>query len=260
MKAKPRFASIVFVSVIALLYAPLIVLVVNSFNAARYGGRWDGLTLNWYRRLLADRATMDALLTSLSIGAVATIVATLLGTLAAWMIHRHRTRLQRAHHLISELPLAVPDIWIGVAMQMFFVSVGWRLGWSTMLVAHITFCLCYVTALMLGRLQHFDLTTMEAAADLGATRWQIIWQVVVPLLLPGMIAAALLCFLLSMDDFIITFFVSGAGSATLPVRLYSLASKSRDLPVVNALSTILIAVTLLLTWIGQRWIKAPPTS
>jgi spermidine/putrescine transport system permease protein len=255
---RPSFTTIIFAMVALVLNAPLLVLIANSFNLARYGGRWEGLTLKWYAKLLADRATMDALLQSLSIGAIATVIATALGTLAAWQIHRYRTRLQRVHHLVSELPLAVPDIWIGVAMQMFFASVGWQLGTSTILVAHITFCLCYVTALMLGRLQQFDLTTLEAAADLGATRWQSLRHVLIPLLLPGMLAAALLCFLLSMDDFIITFFVSGAGSATLPVRLYSLASRSRDLPVVNALSTLLIVITLLLTWIGQRWIKARP--
>lgn len=255
MKKSHRFSTISLIGVLVFLYTPLVVLVANSFNASKYGGRWEGFSWKWYEKLLADEPTMTALKNSLFVGAIATIGATLMGTLAAWCLHRYRTRLQRVHLVLTELPLAVPDIWIGVAMQLFFVSVGWSLGWGSVIAAHITFCLCYVTALMLGRLQSFDFSLVDAARDLGASHWQVAWRIVLPLLWPGMVAGAMLSFILSLDDFVITFFVSGAGASTLPVRVYSMARTGRSLPMINALSTLMILATVLITVIGHRLSK-----
>lgn len=248
---RPRFYTLCFIAVIIFLYAPLLVLMANSFNASKYGGTWTGFTWQWYDKLWKDRATMEALANTLKIGLCATVGATLLGTLAAWCLHVYRSPLQRLHLVLTELPLAVPDIWIGVAMQLFFVSVSWELGYSTVIAAHITFCLCYVTAVMMGRLQSFDFHLIDAARDLGATHWQVAWRVVIPVLWPGMVASAMLAFILSLDDFVITFFVSGPGAATLPSRVYSMAKTSRNLPIINALSTLLILGTLLIALIGH---------
>ena len=254
----PRFTTLCLAAVLVFLYAPLAVLMVNSFNISKYGGQWDGFTWQWYDKLWKDEATIQALVNTLEIGATATVGATLLGTLAAWCLHRYRSPLQRVHLILTELPLAVPDIWIGVAMQLFFVSVGWELGYGTVIAAHITFCLCYVTALMLGRLQSFDFQLVDAACDLGATNWQVAWRVVLPVLWPGIVASGLLAFILSLDDFVITFFVSGPGAATLPSRVFSMAKTSRNLPVINALSTLLIFGTFLIALIGHRLLKKSP--
>ena len=258
----PRhFTTVVFVALLVFLYAPLFVLVLNSFNASKYGGHWDGFTWQWYEKLYHDEGTIQALVNTLEIGACATVGATLLGTLAAWCLHRYRSPLQRVHLVLTELPLAVPDIWIGVAMQLFFVSVGWELGYGSVIAAHVTFCLCYVTALMLGRLQSFDFQIVDAAYDLGASHWQVAWRVVLPVLAPGIIASGLLAFILSLDDFVITFFVSGPGAATLPSRVFSLAKTSRNLPVINALSTLLIFGTFIIALIGHRLLqKKSPSS
>lgn len=256
MKTKlPHFSSLCFIALIVFLYAPLVVLMGNSFNKSKYGGTWEGFTWQWYERLWKDDATIDALLHSLEIGACATIGATILGTLAAWCLHRYSSPLQRVHLLLTEVPLAVPDIWLGVAMQLFFVSVGWQLGFGTVIAAHITFCLCYVTAVMLGRLQSFDFQIIDAARDLGATNWQVAWRIVLPVLLPGIVASALLAFILSLDDFVITFFVSGPGASTLPSRVFALAKTSRNLPVINALSTILTLGTFAIAILGHRLMK-----
>lgn len=252
---RPRFSTLCFLAVIAFLYAPLIVLVANSFNISKYGGHWEGFTWQWYERLWKDRSTMLALMNTLEIGAIATVGATLLGSLAAWCLHVWRSPLQRVHLILTELPLAVPDIWIGVAMQLFFVSVGWELGYGTVIAAHITFCLCYVTAVMLGRLQSFDFHLVDAARDLGAGNWQIAWRVVLPVLWPGIVASALLAFILSLDDFVITFFVAGPGASTLPARVYSMAKTSRNLPVINALSTILMLGTFVIAVAGHRLMR-----
>ena len=257
---RPRFSTLMLGAVLVFLYAPLVVLVVNSVNNSRFGGRWEGFTWKWYEKLRDDTTTLDALRNTLLIGLIATVCATALGTLAAWCIHRYRSRLQRVHLVLTELPLSVPDIWIGVAMQLFFVSVGWNLGFSTVIVAHITFCLCYVTALMLGRLQSFDLTLLDAARDLGASNWQLTWRVVLPVLWPGIFAAGMMAFILSLDDFVITFFVSGAGSSTLPVRVYSMAKTGKNLPVINALSTLLIIGTIGLALVGQWLIRTKSSS
>ena len=251
------FGSAMLVAAIIFLYLPLVVLVANSFNASKYGGRWTGFTLHWYEELMRDTTTMAALGNTARIAFSASLGATLLGTLAAWCIHRYSSRLQKLHLLVTELPLVIPDIWIGVAMQVFFVAVGWNLGLTTVVVAHVTFCLCYVTALMLGRLQDFDPAVLDAAADLGATPAQTMTRVVLPLLAPGMAAAFLLSLILSIDDFVITFFVSGPGASTLPTRVYGLAKTSRTLPVINALSSILILLAFVVTFAGHRFMRKP---
>lgn len=252
MKGLPRFSTLCYAALLVFLYAPLLVLMGNSFNRSKYGGTWEGFTWQWYEKLFKDEATLLALANSLEIGLCATVGATLLGTLAAWCLHRYVSPLQRVHLVLTELPLAVPDIWIGVAMQLFFVSVGWQLGYATVIVAHVTFCLCYVTAVMLGRLQSFDFHMIDAARDLGATHWQVAWRVVLPVLWPGIVAAGLLSFIMSLDDFVITFFVSGPGAATLPSRVFAMAKTSRNLPVINALSTILTLGTFAIALIGHR--------
>jgi spermidine/putrescine transport system permease protein len=180
----------------------------------------------------------------------------LLGTLAAVALHRFHSRLQKVHFLLVQLPLVLPEVLMGFSMLLFFVAMGINLGLATIWVAHVTFCLSFVTMVMLGRLQDFDFTLLDAARDLGATRWQATTRILLPLLWPGILASALLAFTVSLDDFVITFFVSGPGTTTLPVQIYSMMKTSRSLPIINALSSLLLFGTVI-TVASIHWLTRP---
>jgi spermidine/putrescine transport system permease protein len=245
---------VVTLIVLAFFYLPVAVLVANSFNASRFGGEWSGFTLNWYRRLLAAPEIWHALGNTLAIALVATIGSTVLGTTAAFALDRYRSRLQDAHYLLVYAPLVIPEILLGISLLLFFVALRVELGYPTIVVAHITFCVSYVAMVVLGRLQDFDWSLVEAAQDLGADAWTAGRRVVLPLLAPGIAAGALLAFTLSVDDFVITFFVAGPGTTTLPLRIYSMI-KHGSPPLINALSTLLLLLTTTAVWLSQRLLK-----
>lgn len=238
-----RWPNFITAFVLVFFYAPIAVLVMNSFNASRFGGRWEGFTLDWYAKLWAADDVWEALATSLKIAVLASLSAMLLGTLAAFALHRFRSRWQKTHLGLITVPLLMPDILMGMSLLLFFVALGVETGFTTIWIAHVTFCVSYVTMIVLARLQDFDFNLIEASRDLGATSWQTAWRVVLPLLAPGIIAGGLLAFTLSIDDYVITFFVQGAGTTTLPLRIYSMMKVSRNMPVINALSTLLLALT-----------------
>jgi spermidine/putrescine transport system permease protein len=240
--------------VLLFFYLPVAVLVLNSFNAARFGGGWAGFTLDWYRRLLHAREIWAALGNTLFIAVVATAGSTVLGTTAALALDRYRSRLQGAHYLLVYAPLVVPEILMGMSLLLFFVALHVRLGYLTIILAHVTFCVSYVAMVVLSRLQDFDWALVEAAQDLGADAWTAARRVVLPLLAPGIAAGALLAFTLSVDDFVITFFVAGPGTTTLPLRIYSMI-KHGSPPLINALSTLMLAFTALTVWLSQRLLK-----
>jgi spermidine/putrescine transport system permease protein len=235
--------SFITVCVLVFFYAPIVVLVLNSFNASRFGGRWEGFTFSWYAKLWAAEDVWEALGTSLKIAVLASLSAMLLGTLAAFALHRFRTRFQKTHLSLVTLPLLMPDILMGMSLLLFFVALGVDTGFTTIWIAHVTFCVSYVTMVVLARLQDFDFHLVEAARDLGASSWQTMWRVIFPLLAPGIIAGGLLAFTLSIDDYVITFFVQGPGTTTLPLRIYSMMKVSRNMPIINALSTLLLTLT-----------------
>lgn len=238
--------------VLAFFYLPIGVLILNSFNLSRFGTRWQGFTFRWYERLLEREDLWAALLNSLQVATIASIGAMILGTCAAFALHRHRSRLQRAHEVLVTMPLVLPEILMGMSLLLLFVSLGTRLSLVTVTIAHVTFCISYVTLVVQSRLQDFDFQIVDAARDLGATRIQAFRKVVLPLIAPGILAGGLLAFTLSIDDFVVTFFVKGAGADTLPVVIYSMIKKSREFPVINALSTLLLMVTFLAVWASQR--------
>ena len=242
------------VAVLAFFYLPIVVLVVNSFNASRFGGQWSGFTLAWYQKLLAAPEVWHALGNTLAIALVATVCATVLGTTAAFALDRYRSRLQDAHYLLVYAPLVIPEILLGISLLLFFVALKVELGYVTIVVAHVTFCVSYVAMVVLGRLQDFDWSLVEAAQDLGADNWTAVRRIVLPLLAPGIAAGALLAFTLSVDDFVITFFVAGPGTTTLPLRIYSMI-KHGSPPLINALSTLLLTLTTTAVWFSQRLLK-----
>jgi spermidine/putrescine transport system permease protein len=250
-----RFPLIVTVIVLVFFYLPIVVLVVNSFNASRFGGGWEGFTFRWYAHLMSQRSIWHALQNSLIIALGATALSAIIGTTAAFALHRFGTRLQRVHYTLIYTPLVVPEILMGISLLLFFVALHVRLGLFSIFLAHVTFCISYVAMVVLARLQDFDFSIVEAAQDLGAGWWTTTWRVLLPLLAPGIAAGGLLAFTLSIDDFVITFFVAGPGSTTLPLWIYSMIKHSKDMPAINALSTILLMATFLVVWLSQRLMK-----
>ena len=247
-----RIPLITTVLVLGFFYLPIAGLVLKSFNNSRFSPEWKGFTWKWYQRLFEREDILHALFNSLKVALVASTVSMALGTAAAFAINRYRSRLQDTHRLMVYVPLVLPDILMGMSLLLLFVTAGLSLSLFTVAIAHITFCLSYVALVVLARLQDFDGNVVEAARDLGATRLQAFVKVTLPILLPGILAGGLLAFTLSIDDYVVTFFVKGPGSDTLPTLVYSMIKKSRELPVINALSTLMLLLTFFAVIVSQR--------
>ena len=265
-----RFSFYVTLLTLIFLYAPLIVVAVASFNASKLGNQWQGFSLIWYEKLFQDAKIWEALSNTLIIAIVATLISTVLGTLAALVLYRSKNKLKPIYTTLVYTPLVVPDILMGIGLLLLFVmfislfgdvvttltglDVG--LGFTTIVIAHVTFCLSYVTMVVLGRLQEFDKSMLEAAQDLGASGLYTFLNVTLPAILPGIIAGALFAFTLSIDDFVITFFVKGAGDTTLPIFIESAMKKGRKLPLLNALSVLFIVFTFIVVFVTQKILTA----
>ena len=255
-----RVPAIVTWLVLIFFYLPIVVLVAQSFNSSRFGGHWESTSLKWYIALMQRDDIWSALVNTLVIAASATLGAMVLGTSAAFALHRYAgSRLQKVHYSVIYMPLVLPEILMGLSMLLFFVALKIQLGMFTIGLAHVTFCLSYVAMTVLARLQDFDYTIIEAAQDLGAGWWTTLWRVLIPMLAPGILAGGLLAFTLSIDDFVISFFVAGPGSTTLPIRIYSMIKYGAP-PLINALSTILLVVTFACVTVSQLLSrkKGPP--
>jgi len=226
----------------AFLYVPLLIVVVYSFNDSRLNAEWVGFTLDWYRKLASDQEMLTAAGNSLAIGIVASAVSTILGTMAGVAMHRYRLRLLP---ILIVAPIAIPEILMGVSLLIFFVLLNVTLGLASVALAHIAFCIGFVAIVVRARLAGMDESLTEAARDCGATPAKAFRHITLPLIMPGVIAGALMAFTLSIDDFVITFFTAGAGTVTLPLQIYSMIKISVT-PEVNAVSTLLMLLTLLL--------------
>lgn len=250
---KSAFCIVILALVLVFLYLPIFVLVGNSFNAAKFGGEWAGFTFDWYAALFSprNREIWMSFKRSLLVAAVATVVSCVLGTTAAMALNKWKGRLQTVHYGLIYTPLVVPEILMGISLLMMFASLKIPCGLLTIIIAHITFCISYVTMTVLARLQDFDDRITEAAYDLGAGGLYTFFHVTLPILMPGIVAGGLLAFTLSIDDFVITFFVTGPGADTLPLKIYSMIKHSRQMPVINSLSTIMLVLTCLLVGISR---------
>ncbi len=252
-----RVPLVISLMVLVFFYLPIAALVIQSFNQARFGGSWAGFSFRWYVELWNRADIHQATWNTLKIAFASTGISLVLGTLAAWSLHRYTSRLQRLHQGLVYAPLVVPDILMGISLLLLFVNLNIPLSLNTIIVAHTTFCVSYVALVMLGRLQDFDESMIEAARDLGAGWVTIIRRILFPLLAPGLAAGGLLAFTLSVDDFVITFLVSGPGDTTLPVKIFSMMRRSSP-QVINALSVIFMTVTFALVIISQRLIRSKP--
>jgi len=249
-----RMLSIHAWLVFGFLYLPIVVIVALSFNQSRFGVRFTGFSFDWYIRLFNNDRILDYLTNTLIVAVVSTIVSTILGTLLAIGLVRFKFRLQNALRYLLYVPVVVPDVVMGISLLLLFDvvrdAIGWpRLSLFTIILAHISFQIAYVTLVVRARLMLLDPTLEEAAKDLGATPWLTFREVTLPLILPGVIAGALLAFSLSLDDFVVTFFTSGPGSTTLPLYIYS-SVKLGVSPEIHALSTLMVGATILILILG----------
>jgi spermidine/putrescine transport system permease protein len=239
------------------LYAPIAILVLFSFNETSQTAVWRGFTLEWYRKLLGNDVILATVRNSLVVGAAATAIATVLGTLAALALGRYRFRGEGFTRNLLYLPIVIPEIVIGAALVTFFGVAGLRLSLVTVVIAHVVFSISYVAIVVRARLSGFDRSLEEAALDLGARPVQTFFRVTLPLILPGVVAGALLVFTISIDDYVITSFVAGVGSTTLPLQIYSML-KVGVTPEVNAVSSLLLGATVVLILFAQRLQQPPP--
>jgi spermidine/putrescine transport system permease protein len=248
---KSIFTLTSFTFVIIFLYIPIILLIIYSFNDSRIVSTWRGFTFKYYIQLFNNKDILMALRNTLIIGFFSTIISVGLGITAALALENVKFIGRKFFTGLIFLPLVMPDILMGVSLAIFFSSLKIEMGAYTVLIAHITFCISYTIIVIQSRLSGFDYSLEEAAMDLGANKYDIFMKIKLPLLFPGILAAALLAFTLSIDDFVITFFTSGKGFNTLPVYVEG-AIRRGTLTTINALSTVMITFTIFLAIISGK--------
>lgn len=250
----------VFFSLYALLfyfflYAPIILVVIFSFNVSRFPNNWTGFTLDWYNKLFNDYAIGFALKNTLIVSISSTVISTIIGTMISVGIERYRFRGKAPLDALLFLPIIIPDIAMAIMLLAFFVLVKMELGLSTIIISHVAFNIAFVAVIVRARMASIDPGLEEAASDLYANEWRAFWRVTFPLLLPGILAGALFAFTLSLDDYVITFFTSGPGSTTLPVRIYSMVKRGIT-PEINAVSSLLLIASMFLVplslWLQRK--------
>jgi spermidine/putrescine transport system permease protein len=257
MRTRKRlsFSNTVFWIVIAFLFMPLAVLFVYSFNSSK-GGSFTGFSLVWYERLFFHSTDLwKAFGKSVLVALGSASAATFLGTLAAVGTSRYKFAARGYVQAMSFIPMILPEIVMGVSLLVFFAATGFKLGMLTILIAHTTFNIPFVYLLVSARLDEFDSAVIEAARDLGANEMQTLLKVIIPMIMPGIVSGWLTAVTLSLEDFVITFFVAGPGSTTLPLYIYS-AIRFGVSPVINALSVVMIAGTVLLVYPSRKFLKA----
>lgn len=256
MKKKRRisFSTVYLALGLVIIYLPIALVILYSFNESKLSSVWGGFSLKWYRTLFADKAMFQALGNSLILGLSASLAAGVVGTLGAVGFDRVRPRSRRPIEYLTSLPLMTPEIILGMVFMAFFGMLGIPFGMGTLILSHTTFCIPYVFMLVQARLVGMDRSLAEAARDLGAGERQVFFTITLPLLLPAIVSGMLLSFAMSLDDVIISLFVTGVNVNTLPIKVYT-ALKTGVTPEINALCTLLLAATLLLVGLSMLWSK-----
>ncbi len=240
------------------LYFPIIVLIGNSFNGNKFGIKWGGFTTKWYQELINNDSLMQAAWHSINIAVFSATTATLIGSLTAVALFRYQFKGKGLINGTLFIVMMSPDIVMAISLLALFLMIGAKLGFLTLLIAHITFCLPFVVVTVYSRLQGFDVKMLEAAKDLGAPEWIILSKIILPIAKPAVAAGWLLSFTLSLDDVIISSFVTGPTYEILPLKIYSMVKVGIS-PEVNALATIMLCVSLSLVilsqWLGRDKLK-----
>jgi spermidine/putrescine transport system permease protein len=232
------------------IYLPILILIIFSFNTQRINVRWEGFTLQWYSQLFKDHEVLLATRNTLMIAFVSTVVATIIGTLAALSLQRYRFPGYTIAESTLYVPVIIPEVVMGISLLAFFAMVGITLGLGTITLAHIAFNIPFVALVVRARLHGFDKSIEEASMDLGANELTTFWRVTLPTIMPGVLSGALLAFTLSLDDYVITYFTAGPGSTTLPLRIFSMV-RFAVTPEVNALSTLWVLTVFVILLAGQ---------
>lgn len=240
------FMSVVY----GFLYLPIIVLIVNSFNANKFGMKWDAFTTKWYETLVNNDSLMQAAWHSINVAVFSATAATVIGSLTAVALFRYNFKGKNAVNGMLFVVMMSPDIVMAISLLALFLVLGAQLGFFTLLIAHITFCLPFVVVTVYSRLNGFDVKMLEAAKDLGASEWTILSKIILPLAKPAVAAGWLLSFTLSLDDVIISSFVTGPTYEILPLKIYSMVKVGIS-PEVNALATVMLVVSLTLVILSQ---------
>lgn len=241
-------------AIYAWFYIPMIILIVNSFNASRFGINWQGFSSRWYQLLLNNDSLIQAAQHSLIMGVISATCATLIGALTAVALYRYRFRGKPFVSGMLFVVMMSPDIVMAISLLVLFMLLGISLGFWSLLFSHITFCLPFVVITVYSRLKGFDVRMLEAAKDLGASEVTILRKILLPLAMPAVAAGWLLSFTLSMDDVVVSSFVTGPGFEILPLKIYSMVKVGVS-PEVNALATILLLLSLLLVAISQLLLR-----
>ena len=260
-QVKSKFRTFILLAGFGFLYVPILLLIVYSFNESRLVTVWSGLSVKWYGELFADNLMMNGVILSLTIGVLSASMAVVIGTLAAFVLTRiGNFRGQTSFAFLITAPMVMPEVITGLALLLLFVAMSNMFGWPaqrgamTIWIAHVTFTAAYVTVIVRSRLQELDLSIEEAAQDLGATPFKVFFLVTLPSIAPAIAAGWLLGFTLSVDDLVITSFVSGPNATTLPMVVFSSVRLGVS-PKINALATLIILVVSIATFIGW-WMMA----
>jgi spermidine/putrescine transport system permease protein len=234
----------------AFIYVPILVLVVFSFNSQKMNIRWEGATLSWYGTLFRDTQVLLATRNTLLIALISTLVATVIGTMAALAMQRYRFPGYAASETLMYVPIVIPEVVMGISLLVFFVLIRFTLGLVTITLSHIAFNIPFVALVVRARLHGYDNAIDEAAMDLGANELTTFWRITLPTIMPGVLSGALLAMTLSLDDYVITYFTAGPGSTTLPLRVFSMV-RFMVTPEINALSTLWLVVVFLILAVGR---------
>ncbi|QIV77683.1 ABC transporter permease [Fervidobacterium pennivorans] len=249
-----KFAFILTMIVLLFFYIPIFVVVLFSFNSSK-SPVWTGFSLKWYERLFTSSAHIwRTFMNSIIVGVSSSFVGVILGTFGAVAMYMGAKKFKKLMWTTTYIPFIIPDIIIGVSLLIFFTTIHLRLSLLTIFIAHVTFSIPYTMMIILTRLQDFDKSIIEAAYDLGATRSIALWKVIIPIALPGIVAAFFMAFTLSIDDFVITFFVAGPSSTTLPLQIFSMVRFGIS-PVINAISTLLLVGTIFISVLLRKYVR-----
>ena len=250
MRRRIRFSVIYQVILLLLMYIPICVVVIYSFNESRNSTIWTGWSLDWYRKLMKNRSLLEALKNSVILATISSGAAGIIGTLGAVGMARIGWRSKGVVEYISSIPIMIPEIILGMVFMAFFAMLNLPFGMVTLVLGHTTFCVPYVYMMVKASLVRIDRSLGEAAKDLGASERRAFFDITLPLILPAVFSGMLLAFAMSLDDVVISIFVTGAKTNTLPIRIYT-QLKSGVTPEINALCTLMLAVTFLLVGMSR---------
>ena len=257
MKAVGRLLATWTGFVFVFFYLPIAIMIMDSFNQSRLNIIWTGFTLDWYAALWRDAVLVRTLQNSLIVALATTGLSLLLGTAGGWLLYRYRYRASGLLETLVFLPMIVPEVILGVSLLILFVTIGLELGYTTIIISHVTFCFPFVMAAVQARLAGLDPALEEAALDLGATPAQAFTKVLVPYVMPAIVSGALMSFTLSLDELIVTYFTASAGTRTLPLEIFGRVKKGLD-PSLNAISTVFIAVTVIAVFLTETLRRRNP--